>query len=261
MEIKNNDENIMVLKGLTKNFGGLRAVDKLDMKIQRESAHGLIGPNGSGKSTVMNMITGVIEPTKGEVFYKGNPINNLQSHQIARKGIARTFQLVGLFKSLTVLENVMVGAQQNVNSGILATIFNWRKSREEENFLIEKSKESLEIVGLYEKRGALAVGLPYGNQRLVEIARALASEPKMLLLDEPAAGLNPTECIQLCEIIEKIISKKITILLIEHHMDVILSLCSVTTVIDHGKKIFEGCSSALQKNEKVKEVYLGTTGH
>jgi len=254
----NNDENIMVLKGLTKDFGGLRAVDKLDMKIQRESIHGLIGPNGSGKTTVVNMISGVIKPTKGEVFYKGHPISNLQPHQIARKGIARTFQLVGLFKSLTVLENVMVGAQRNANSGILTTIFNWRKSREEENFLIEKAKKSLEIVGLYEKDRALAVDLPYGEQRLVEIARALAGEPEVLLLDEPAAGLNPAECIQLCEIIEKIASKKVTILIIEHHMDIIMNLCNVTTVIDHGKKIFEGCTSAVQKDEKVKKVYLGT---
>jgi len=260
MEI-NNNENTIVLKDLRKNFGGLIAVDKLDMKIQRESIHGLIGPNGSGKTTVVNMISGVIKPAKGEIFHKGYPISNLQPHQIARRGIARTFQLVGLFKSLTVLENVMVGAQQNVNSGILTTIFNWRKTREEENSLIEKSKESLEIVGLYEKHGVLAVDLPYGNQRLVEIARVLASEPEVLLLDEPAAGLNPAECIQLCEIIEKVASKKITILLIEHHMDVILNLCSVITVIDYGKKIFEGCPSAVQKDEKVKKAYLGIAEH
>lgn len=253
---------MLKIENVTMRFGGVVAVNNLSATIEKGEIVGLIGPNGAGKTTAFNVITGVYEPTEGKVLF--NPekeskiISNLRPDQIAKLGICRTFQNIRLFKELTVLDNVFIGNHLRLDSGLLSSVVKMPKYNREEKAMQEKSKYLLEKVGLYEERDELSFSLPYGKQRRLEIARALATDPKLLLLDEPAAGMNPQETQDLMGFIADVKNEfDLTILLIEHHMEVVMGICNRILVLDHGVLIAEGNPSEIQKNSRVIEAYLG----
>lgn len=245
------------------DFGGLRAIDNLNITIQEGQIAALIGPNGAGKTTFFNCITGIYKPTKGDVIItrkdgKKERINGLKPNIVTRKGLARTFQNIRLFSSMTVLENVMIGCHPISKAGIAGAIFRGPATRAEEKRIVEKSFTVLQKMGLEKYVNELAVNLPYGAQRLLEIARAMATDPFLLLLDEPAAGMNPRETKRLDELILKIRDEeKISILLIEHDMKLVMSLSENIHVVDYGKKIGEGTPSEIRHNPVVIKAYLG----
>lgn len=252
---------IISLKNVTHYFGGLRAVHNFNLDLPRGALWGLIGPNGAGKTTIFNLITGVYKPTEGKILFEGEDITGLKSHLIIDKGIARTFQNLRIFNDLSVLDNIRVARHFRTNYNLKDSIFRTKKFFEEEKRIKEEAYELLKIFGLQGRANHLAKHLPYGELRKLEIARALATKPKLLLLDEPAAGMNPREVGSLMELIYSIRDMfKVTIFLVEHQMRVVMGICERIKVMDFGETIAEGTPDEIKNNKKVIEAYLGSEG-
>jgi branched-chain amino acid transport system ATP-binding protein len=246
------------VQNLSIEFGGLKAVSNFNLTINQKEIVGLIGPNGAGKTTVFNMLTGVYNPTQGTISYLGERIQGLKPYNITKKKIARTFQNIRLFSSLTVLDNVKVSFNYRVKYSLFDSIFRTPKFNKVEAEIAEKSIELLKVFSLDTKKDELANNLPYGEQRKLEIVRALAAEPSLLLLDEPAAGMNPQETTELMDLINWIKNKfNLSILLIEHDMKLVMGICDKIAVLDYGQKIAEGTPNEIKNNPRVIEAYLG----
>jgi branched-chain amino acid transport system ATP-binding protein len=245
---------------LTRRFGGITAVDSVSMSVEAGSIHGLIGPNGAGKTTTLNLISGLIPPTSGRMMLAEKDVTGEPAHRLAARGVRRTFQNLKLFTELTVLQNVMIGLHANGSSGVFEAILITAKQRREEEMMHRDSLAALETVGLADQADRAASSLAYGHRRLLEIARAIVARPVLLLLDEPAAGLNPTEAEALVALIRRINAQGVTVVLVEHHMDVIMAACSRITVLNYGQKLAEGTPAEIRANESVIEAYLGRAG-
>lgn len=244
-------------EALTIRFGGLSAIDQLDFDISAGEIRGLIGPNGSGKTTLFNLISGLYKPTAGSIVFEGNPIAGLRPDQITRAGIARTFQNIRLFGDMTVWENLLVGRHCCLKQTVFDDIFSTAKKRREESEAKVKLQMLLELFQMTHLRNELARNLPYGLQRELEIMRAMASEPRLLMLDEPAAGMNPQETDELTRQIQRLKGMGFTVLVVEHDMKLVMNICERITVLNYGKKIAEGCPREIQSHPEVIQAYLG----
>ncbi|WP_243361200.1 ABC transporter ATP-binding protein [Fundidesulfovibrio terrae] len=249
----------LVFDDVSVSFGGLQALSEVSFDLRDGEILGLIGPNGAGKTTVFNVITGVYRVSAGRAAYDGKPLAGTPPHRILRMGLARTFQNIRLFQNMTALENVMIAQHGRTRAGVFGAVLRLPSQKAEEARIREKSRWALDFMGLLDLEGEEARNLPYGLQRRLEISRALASEPSTILLDEPAAGLNPTESAALMGDIQRIREHGVNVLMVEHDMKVVMGLCTRIVVLEHGEKIAEGTPAEIRSNQRVIEAYLGTS--